>query len=350
MHECKICNYSTIDKSNLKHHNLSKRHIIKMEKYNEENKYDIDIIGKQNKEIEELKQQLLIKEQEKELLIKDQEKELILKEKEKELLLKDKDKEIEKLESIAKIYKEMAEKPKNLNQGIIINNNMQYVTKHFKNAPPLKKISNYTINGINLEDDNHIDQLTDKIIYSYNNKCLHKLIGDHIIENYKKDDLKLQSFHTTDVSRRKYLVKLDDKMDYLYDDTEDEIDNYNIEHSEKSLDSDDEYNELKDLHDKELENKTVSITKNKSKWRNDNEGVKLSYLLFEPIIKKIIKQLRKKCRIHNMEMKKNKKKIPTKNEAERFEVLASILKEIDTDKLKKNINNYIAPYFGLHKK
>ncbi len=49
-------------------------------------------------------------------------------------------------------------------------------------------------------------------------------------------------------------------------------------------------------------------------------------------------------------MKKNKKKVPTKEEAQRFEVLSSILKEIDKDKLKKNINNYIAPHFGLVKK
>lgn len=41
--------------------------------------------------------------------------------------------------------------------------------------------------------------------------------------------------------------------------------------------------------------------------------------------------------------------IPTKKDTERFEVLAGILKEIDKDKLKKNINNYIAPYFGLVK-
>ena len=49
-------------------------------------------------------------------------------------------------------------------------------------------------------------------------------------------------------------------------------------------------------------------------------------------------------------MKKNLNKIPTVEEVKKFEVLANILKEIDQDKLKKNINNYIAPYFGLFKK
>jgi hypothetical protein len=49
-------------------------------------------------------------------------------------------------------------------------------------------------------------------------------------------------------------------------------------------------------------------------------------------------------------MKKNAAKIPTSKDVERFEALANILKEIDKDKLKKNINNYIAPHFGLVKK
>jgi len=68
------------------------------------------------------------------------------------------------------------------------------------------------------------------------------------------------------------------------------------------------------------------------------------------LIKKIIRLLRKKCREYNNEMKKNVTKVPTADEVIRFEALANILKEIDQDKLKKNINNYIAPHFGLVKK
>jgi hypothetical protein len=89
--------------------------------------------------------------------------------------------------------------------------------------------------------------------------------------------------------------------------------------------------------------------KSKSKWTNDNEGIKISYLLFEPLIKKIIRLLKKRCRDYNNEMKKNVAKIPTPEDVERFEALANILKEMDKDKLKKNINNYIAQHFGLVK-
>lgn len=323
MYQCEICKYSTDDKSNLRHHNKSNKHLSNLEKSNLEK--DNEILKLKDKEIEELKQKLADSENQK-----------------KEFEIK------------AQVYKELAEKSKNINQGIIINNNLNYVNKHFKNAPPLKKISNYNINGIDLEDDNQIDKLTEKIIYSYNNKCLHKLIGDHIVANYKKDDLKLQSFHATDVARRKFLVKLEDSMGYLYDESSDEIDYYDPENeselSESNDSEDDEYDELKkEYEDEQNNNNKVMIKKKKSKWTNDNEGVKISYLLFEPLIRKIIRQLKKKCREHNKAMSQNKKKIPTKEEAQRFEVLSSILKEIDKDKLKKNINNYIAPYFGLAK-
>jgi len=181
MFDCLICNYSTDNKANLYHHNKTKKHLLNIEAnmLNCENKkLKEDEIKIKDKEIEELKQKLIEME-------------------------RTKNQEIEKLEMKAQIYKEMSEKGKNVNQGIIINNtntnNLNYVNKHFKDAPPLEKISNYIINGIDLDDDTQIDKLTENIIYSYNNKCLHKLIGDHIIKNYKKDDINLQSFHATDV-------------------------------------------------------------------------------------------------------------------------------------------------------
>jgi hypothetical protein len=322
MYSCNICDYFTDCRTAIYHHNKSKKHVINLEKdtLNKEN----EKLKLQEKEIAELKKELLIK-----------------------------DKEIEKLEAIKDLYKELSEKPKNVNNGIIINNNLSYVNKHFKNAPPLKKISNYTLGGIDLEDYSQIDKLAEKIIYSYNNKCLHKLIGDHLVENYKKDDIGDQSFHATDIARRKYLVKIEDNLGYLYNESSDEIDDYDPEKSDSDSSDydDDEYEEMKQAYEKENKSKDKEIIKKKkSKWTNDSEGLKISYLLFEPLIRKIIRQLKKKCREYNEEIKKNVKKIPTKKDAERFEVLAGILKEIDKDKLKKNINNYIAPYFGLVKK
>ncbi len=74
--------------------------------------------------------------------------------------------------------------------------------------------------------------------------------------------------------------------------------------------------------------------------------VKISYLLYDPLIKHILGQLKKKCNNYNKEMKKDINKIPTQEEMEQF----IILNEINKYKLKKNINNYIAPHFGLLRK
>jgi len=324
MYKCTYCNYQTGDKTGFSHHNKTKKHIYNKELYEKKIKEEEEkiirekllkdknekiVIEKQTKEIEELKQKIA-------------EIETIKIEKEKELIIKDK--EITKLETEAKIYKELSEKGKNTNNGIIVNGNLNYVNKHFKDAPPLKKITDYKLNGIDMDDDTKLDKLVDEIVYFYNNNNLHKLIGDHIIKLYKKEDLKQQSFHTIDVSRRKYLVKLEEELKYIYSES-DELDN---------SDSDDK----------------PKKGKNKSKWINDNNGIKLSYLLFDPMTKKVIKLLKTTFKKYNDELKKNSAKGPTTDEIKKFEVLTDISKEIDDGKLKKNINNYIAPYFVLDKK
>jgi hypothetical protein len=70
-------------------------------------------------------------------------------------------------------------------------------------------------------------------MYHYKNKSLHKLIGDHIVKNYKKDDIRLQSFHTTYVARCNYLIKLHKNLGYIYDDSSDDIDYYNPEDNKR---------------------------------------------------------------------------------------------------------------------
>ena len=162
MYICKICNFETSARTALYNHNKSKKHtaIIQNKKLLEEKQ----IIEQQTKEIDELKKELIKIKQEK-------------------------DKEIQntKLE----IYKELSQKGKTINNNnkIVINNNLSYVNKHFENAPPLQKMTNFVLNGIDLNDDTQLDKIVDQIIYAYNNNCLHKLIGDHIIKNYKKDNL-----------------------------------------------------------------------------------------------------------------------------------------------------------------
>jgi len=361
MYTCNICNYETDVRTAIYNHNKTKKHIVAKEFYDKKNKNEKDKeeqIKLLNSENEKLKQKLIEKEREKQELAeiqKEKEKEkqeLAEIQKEKQIELLNKDKEIAKLETKVEIYKELSEKGKTINNNnkIVINNNLSYVNKHFENAPPLQKMTNFVLNGIDLNDDTKLDNIVDQIIYAYNNNCLHKLIGDHIIKHYKKDNLQQQSFHAIDISRRKYLVKLDENLGYLYDESSEEIDNYNPnDEDNKTSDSEnEEYEELKNNYEKEKKKKEP-IVKNKSKWINDNEGVKLSYLLYEPFIRKIMRQIKKKIRNYNIEIKKNRNKIPTMDEIKKYEALTSIKKDIDTNKLKTNINTYIGPHFGLVK-
>jgi len=74
-------------------------------------------------------------------------------------------------------------------------------------------------------------------------------------------------------------------------------------------------------------------------------------LLFDPIIRKMVNQLKKKCRDYNIILFKNTKTISiiTTEDIEKFKLLSNIIKDIDADKIKNNINKYIAPYFDLDK-
>lgn len=64
----------------------------------------------------------------------------------------------------------------------------------------------------------------------------------------------------------------------------------------------------------------------------------------------MVNQLKKKCRDYNIILLTNTKIIPTTEDIEKFKLLYSIIKDIDADKIKNNINKYIAPYFDLDKK
>ncbi len=98
-------------------------------------------------------------------------------------------------------------------------------------------------------------------MYHYKNKSLHKLIGDYIVKNYKKDDIRIQSFHTTDVARCNYLIKLDENLGYIYDDSSDDIDYYN---PEENIIREKDSNKLINIINV---NKKIS---NKSSWKKDS--------------------------------------------------------------------------------
>ena len=69
MHECLICKYSTNDKTNLYHHQKSKKHILNVEKNKSEKDNEKELIKIKDDKIEELKQELVKLKQEKDKAI-----------------------------------------------------------------------------------------------------------------------------------------------------------------------------------------------------------------------------------------------------------------------------------------
>jgi hypothetical protein len=295
MYFCVYCNYNTNCSGNFSHHKKTNKHLKKKEEY-EFNESNNKI--QTQEELETLKKKYYkLKKEKQEILSEKQELEKI----------------IIKLETSTNIYKEYADRPttnKTINNNTMTNN-LSYVNTHYPNAPGLTLLTDFILNGIDMDDKNQIEQLVDLITYSYNNKSLHKCIGDHIIKNYKKDDKSQQSFHTTDVSRKKYLVKLDRDMKHLYN-------TYDIDELNDNINS---------------------------KWITDNDGVKISHLLYEPMIDKILKKLKKFCK----KLSKRTANELSSNDFEKLTTLSKLFNDIDKDKLKNDINKYTAPHFELNK-
>jgi hypothetical protein len=341
MFKCIICNYETIDSGNLYHHKKTKKHIQKeLESQNLVLKQkEIDLIIKEN---QELKQKLQEKEMQQKLL----------------------EKENEKLEEVNKILKEQSGKTVNNTQNNTINiGSINYVNEHFKDAPPLEKITNFIINGIDTNDASQHDKFIEDVIYHHKNKILHQLMGDHVISLYKKTDLSKQSFHTTDTSRLNYVVRVvENSIELVNEEEEDnytdsENDRYNFI-NEETLDSDTrELITLKKQYERQMrkieKNKEMQLIKanemenNKKVWTIDKNGYKICKLLIDPTIKQLVSVLKRKLKV------KSKKKVKSEelnNELKYHEAISNILENIDTKKLKNDINKYIAPQFNLDKK
>ena len=341
-YKCELCNYKTNDSSNFCRHKKQKKHLKKVEAEIENDKI--------KKKYEELKIKLL----------------------EKDFEIKLIEKEKEKLVEVNKILIEHSGKtninPQNNNTQ---NNNTQnnntlnntqnnninigtlnYINEHFKNAPPLEKITNFVINGIDTNDEKQYDKFISNAIYHNNNKNLHVYLGDHIISIYKKKNLNEQSIHTTDTSRLNYAIRIIEESIEMYETSEEEIDTYTMtEKDDSDIDSDEEeLQQLKQDYYKKLKEKNLKNIKNiKDKnskiWIADKSGYKICKLVVEPIIRRMLRILKKKLR------DRNKLQILDIVEELKYRSnISSIIDCIDTKKLKNEINKYIAPKFNLDKK
>ena len=345
IYECKICNYSSTNSGNFSNHKKTKKHCEKCKEL--QIKEDEQVLIRE-KEIEKLKQQLI-------------------------------EKENEKLQAINKIYEEQKTTTQinTLNNSNNINNNnlnvgtLNYIVNKFPSAPPLQKITNFVINGIDTNDPSQHDKFISNVIYHHNHKTLHSLLGDHIISIYKNTDLSKQSFHTTDTSRLNYAVRIVDNIDNYYEsESEDEIKmldfdnncnpnpnpnpNPNLNPNPNPNPDEIELFEIEKEYKKKLkevqkqkELKEI-IDKNPKLWVSDKNGYKICKMLINPAIKHMVLILKKKIK-QKIKSKKNID-IDIINEIEFHQKISEIINNTDTKKLKNDINKYIAPIFNLPKK
>ena len=169
-----------------------------------------------------------------------------------------------------------------------------YIQKKYPNAPPLKAIMDYS--GLAYKDY----KLMDTLVYNYENKNLHKYLGDFIIGNYKKTDPSIQSIWSSDVSRFTYLVS--------------EI-----------------------------------LQNNKSIWSHDQKATKIKELIIAPLLEFVRKCVDefwdgievKKCSINDIQGIEEQH-----NYRNHVAKIASI---IDNNVLIDDIIKYITPFFSVDK-
>ncbi len=171
---------------------------------------------------------------------------------------------------------------------------IKYANEKFKNAPALLPLQNFNINNLDFNNVEDKKQLVEILIYNAKQKSLDKLLGDHIIKEYKKDKPEDQMFHTTDCSRLNYIVR--------------------------------------------------QLIENALIWSVDKSGIEICSSIIKPLIKKCIDTLLEHQKYLLKEMGNGDLSKQTD-----VELIISILMSIDSGVLETEINKYIAPYFNLDK-
>jgi hypothetical protein len=278
---CEFCKNKFNHKSNLSRHKKS----CKQKKDNND-----DVINN-------LKIKLELTEKEKEMFKKlDEEKAVILKEKNE--LIKEKTELLNNFMVNANTIINKAQDNTKITAQVIQNVSMsalKYANEKFKDAPVLLPLENFNINDLDFNNVDDRKQLVDTLMYSARQKSLDKLLGDHIVKNYKKANPKQQSFHTTDCSRLNYIVK--------------------------------------------------ELFENANKWEVDKNGIKICSAIIKPLIENCINLLldHQKDLLDEMATGNYKQK-------ESVQTIINVIMSIDRGTLENDINKYIAPFFNLSKK
>ncbi len=277
---CPFCNCKFTQKSNLSRH---KKKCLKKEEINN---------------IEKIKIQFL--EKEKELIKKmENDKNILLTEmlKEKTEMLKEKTELLNNfMNSANKIINKEQDNNKITTDALksVSMSALKYANEKFKNAPALLPLQNFNINNLDFNNVEDKKQLVEILIYNAKQKSLDKLLGDHIIKEYKKEKPEEQMFHTTDCSRLNYIVR--------------------------------------------------QLIENALIWSIDKSGIEICSSIIKPLIKKCIDTL-----LEHQKYLLNEMGNGDLTKQKDVELIISILMSIDSGLLENDINKYIAPFFNLNK-
>ena len=173
---------------------------------------------------------------------------------------------------------------------------LKYANEHYKDAPALLPIENYNVMNYDLEDEDDKKKLVEDILFYYKKNSLHTLFGKHIISEYKKDNIKEQSMHTTDTSRMNYIIK----------------------------------------------------TGELSKWKQDKNGVFVCNNVIEKLINYHIDILKWYNKILLEEISEDPTRIQPSLQ-KKIENISYLLGDIESGQVLKETNKYIAPFFNLDK-
>jgi hypothetical protein len=186
-------------------------------------------------------------------------------------------------------------------------NTMSYLLLNYNDAPQLKALNDYSIMS------NNTNNLIDNLVYYHKNGKFDKYIGDFIVQQYKKDDPKLQSIWSSDIERLNYFIR--------------EL--------------------INNKPDPQKENSIEKTTKLLN-WSIDKKGIRVMNNIIDPLLDYV----------HNIGVNYiNQKNKEIENlDIEQATCLISKMKEIGeinygikNKTISNNINKYIAPYFYLNK-
>jgi len=191
-------------------------------------------------------------------------------------------------------------------------NTMSYLLLNYNEAPQLKALNDYSIISKNT------NTLIENLIHYHKKGKFDKYLGDFLVQQYKKDDPKLQTLWSSDSERLNYFIR--------------ELINNNSQQN------------------KDLKHSDVLLNKSKKElsWFIDKKGLKVKKNIIDPLLEYIydigVKYLNEKNKeIEHLDTENATKLVFNMQE------IGQINHDIRNNTVSNNINKYIAPHFYLNK-